>query len=165
MLKQMTSPEMLKKHQYFSLQRRCMFLKENYGCAVSPMHLLRAFKKLGLSYSRPQTVYLSYLKKRDQVQHERQQFARRLKELIDNNEPIIYLDESSFNTWHRASKVWQFGDSPVEIAVNPKRAAITVYGAIGNALTAPVFMTGSSTNQKDYFKFLQLLSENIKEEV
>ncbi len=107
---------------------------------------MRQFKKFGLSYSKPQTVYLSYLKKRQQIQNERISFAETLKRLIDANEPIIYLDESSFNNWSRASKVWQYRDQPVESAINPARAAITVFGAIGLSLTKPVFMTAESTN-------------------
>jgi len=41
------------------------------------------------------------------TEEERFIYAKKLKELIDSNKPVIYADESSFNTWNRIiSKTW-----------------------------------------------------------
>jgi hypothetical protein len=35
--------------------------------------------------------------------------------------PIIYVDETTFNTWLRPATVWQFANEVMEIPLNPKR--------------------------------------------
>jgi hypothetical protein len=35
--------------------------------------------------------------------------------------PIIYVDETTFNTWMRPAKVWQFENQAMELPINPKR--------------------------------------------
>jgi hypothetical protein len=80
---------------------------------------------------------------------------------MEQNAPIIYLDESSFNSWCTANKVWQKRDSPVEVVINPQRTAVTVYGAIGNVLNSPIFTTGNSTNKEDFMRFLALIKNQV----
>ena len=107
-------------------------------------------------------VYLNFQKNRQSIVAQRKGFARQLTALVDSGQPVIFLDETSFNSWAHYSKVWQSVLRPVEVVINPKRAAITVYGAIGHGLQSPVFTTGVSTNTQDFLKFLQLIVDNLK---
>ena len=75
--------------------------------------------------------------------------------------PIIYMDETSVNTWIRKQKTWQRRDEPVQVTINPKRVSVTIYGAIGNCLTKPVFMIGDSTNKNEFIEFLENVRLNL----
>ena len=55
-------------------------------------------------------------------------------------------------------------DSPVTCSFNNKCHRVTIIGAIGANLTKPVFTIASSTNQKDFRKFLKVLKDAVKEE-
>ena len=71
---------------------------------------------------------------------ERRSYAAELANVMKDKLPIIYVDETTFNTWLRPSKVWQAADEYMEIPLNPKRVGqCTLYGAIGWCLSEPVY--------------------------
>jgi len=39
--------------------------------------------------------------------------------------------------------------------------SVTIYGAIGNCLTKPVFMIGDSTNKNEFIEFLENVRLNL----
>ena len=75
----------------------------------------------GIKYSRPQIVFTSYIKKRAVIDNQRKEFSKILSKILNANEPIIYVDETTFNTWTRRTKTWQKPSQPVDVYLNPKR--------------------------------------------
>ena len=81
-----------------------------------------------------------------------------------NTPNVVYGDESSFNLWMRPTKTWGRDDGKTKIEINIKRGkSITLYGAIGEMMTKPVFMQGRSTNTDEFCKFLKLVRQNFSD--
>lgn len=80
------------------------------------------------------------------------EFAMQLTEIAYKRrpEPLIYIDETTFNTWQRNSKSWMYPETPVKLPIRSHRKSITLYGAIGNCLSHSVFITAGSTNEIDF---------------
>ena len=74
-----------------------------------------------ITFGKPNKVYTSALMKSDSLALERRSYAAELANVLKNKLPIIYVDETTFNTWLRPSKVWQIADDVMEIPLNPKR--------------------------------------------
>lgn len=73
---------------------------------------------------------------------------------------VIYFDQSSFNVWLRNRRTWSTADRPVKMPIKKDRLhGITVFGAVGEQMTMPVFMQATSTNWQDTIRFLKLLRE------
>ena len=71
----------------------------------------------------------------DKLTKNREEFAFRLANFIVDGVPLIYVDETTFNTWLRKSHSWQRRIQKVFIRLNPKRIGqCTLFGAIGNCL-------------------------------
>ena len=82
-------------------------------------------------------------------------YAKKLKEKIASNRTIVYIDETTFNSTLRQSRVWQYYKKPVPFAVGKRIGSITLYGAIGHCLKEPVFMLGKSTNKEEFQTFIE----------
>ena len=77
--------------------------------------------------------------------------------------PIIYVDETTFNTFMKPKpKSWSLKAKHNLHPVADKRHSTTVYGAIGNCLYEPVFYFGKSTNQVDYRAFLCKVKDKLR---
>lgn len=76
--------------------------------------------------------------------------------MLNSNESIIYIDETTFNYHLRQSRVWSYRDLSVKLHLAQKRfSGVTLYGAIGHCLNESVFMTGKSTNIEEFKIFIQ----------
>jgi hypothetical protein len=65
----------------------------------------------------------------------------------------------------RQTHSWGYPEIGITFPVESERfKAVTVYGAIGNALQHPVFHHARSTNQHDFLTFLQLVDAALKPE-
>ena len=83
--------------------------------------------------------------------------------IVANDYPIVYLDESSFSAWEeRQRKAWSVRDELVEVHINNKSYFRTIFGAIGDCLHEPVFMKGKSTNSEDFRSFILEVAKHIK---
>ena len=61
------------------------------------------------------------------------------------------------------AKSWSLPDKINMHAVDTKRWCVTVYGAIGNCLTGPVYYFGTrTTNADDYCHFVRLVSAQVR---
>ena len=70
--------------------------------------------------------------------------------LIEKRE-IVYLDESTFHFHLRNRRVWSYDDERVEKPIsNTRFSGVTLFGAIGNSLKHPVFMTAESTTAASF---------------
>lgn len=121
------------------------------------MRLLRLYKRHGIKFLKPQTVYLQELRKdQAELQTARMNFSLRLAAAIsDSSMRTIYIDETTFNTWQRPDRSWMHADRRVRIPLDSQRVGrVTLYGAIGSGLMHPVFHFGSSTNTEDFLEFI-----------
>ena len=56
-----------------------------------------------------------------------------------------------------------YPDHPVTIELSNKRySGVTLYGAIGNCLYQPVYMTGVSTNSNEFKLFIEKIIAQIR---
>jgi len=78
------------------------------------------------------------------LNEERVTFAyETLKPILDNNEPIIYVDESTFHLWDTKSSSWMPKNRGFAFPVAPTKGKNhTLYMAIGNCLTIPYVQMG-----------------------
>jgi transposase len=82
---------------------------------------------------------------------------------ILNGRSIVYIDETTFNVHMRHKRTWQYSELPVKFLMARKRlSGVTLYGAIGNCLTRPQFMTAASTSIDNTEQFLHRLTLSIK---
>ena len=103
-------------------------------------------------------VYAQSLLDMNGLAQKRREFARQLAELIIDDTPIVYVDETTFNTWLRKTHSWQRPLEKVTIKLNPRRIGeCTLYGAIGACMARPVYYVGKSTNKTDFVEFLKLV--------
>ena len=88
-----------------------------------------------------------------------------LAKRVAHGKGVVYIDESTFH-WHmRQTHSWGYPEFGISFPITPERfKAVTVYGAIGNALKHPVFHFARSTNQHDFLTFLKLVDEALKPE-
>ena len=115
--------------------------------------LIRLYKKHGISYRATGYMKYSGFKVTEQ---ERWEYARMLKNVIDGDKALIYVDESSFNAWRRINKTWAPKYNVINLPQQDSRGhGLTVYGAIGTCLKKAVFTLGESTNPEGYCAFLR----------
>ena len=101
-----------------------------------------------------------------QQQHldsQRRQFALILATIIATNKPLIYVDETSFHPQMIKSKSWSTRDFPNQHLIQTNFGVrITVFGAIGNCLTEPVFTLLHGTQTENYIRFLYDVVAKLK---
>ena len=78
-----------------------------------------------------------------------------LASIIATNKPLIYVDETSFQLQMIKSKSWSAREFPNQNLIQTNfDIQITVFGAIGNCLTEPVFTLLHGTQTENYIRFL-----------
>lgn len=101
------------------------------------------------------------------LNEERVTFAlETLKPILDNNEPIIYVDESTFNLWDTKSSSWMPKSRGFAFPVAPSKGKNhTLYMAIGNCLSIPYvhMVTPETTNSQNFTRFIRLIGEHLEE--
>ena len=149
----LTSKDTLQAWAGYPLKWRLGQLKLHKGVDLSYPALLQFYKKHGITYRATGYMKYSGFKVTDQ---ERWQYARMLKNVIDGDKALIYVDESSFNTWRRINKTWAPKYNVINLPQQDSRGhGLTVYGAIGTCLKKAVFTLGESTNPEGYCAFLR----------
>lgn len=104
------------------------------------------------------------MQRSNQIKLERQKFAKIIANLISRRKPLIYVDETTFNSWSIKDKSWSISKEQVLHARNNKRLSTTVYGAIGDCLKKPVFKLGQSTNSLEFMQFLLDVKRALRDE-
>ena len=86
-----------------------------------------------------------------------------LANIVANNYPVVYVDESSFGAWeNRQRKAWSVRNEPVEVHINNQMYFRTMFGGIGDCLDEPVFIKGKSTNSEEFRSFIEEVAKHIK---
>ena len=155
----LVSPEILQCWAPFSLKERVMIIKEATGAdkALSPNTLWEFYKEKGILWKTGKAIYRQESAMAPRLQKERFAFARLLTKLLDAKMPMIFMDETTVNTWQIKTKSWSTRTNIVFHKRPSTRIGITVFGAIGNCLKKPVFRTAKSTNKDDYVEFMRLV--------
>ena len=96
------------------------------------------------------------------LHYDRKVFARLLANIVATDKPLIYMDESSFNSFMIQRRSWAVKYHPNRHPIAPHYHSTTAFGAIGNCLVQPVYMTADSTNIVDFIRFLHLIRDNLK---
>ena len=83
----------------------------------------------------------------DELEQRRKTFALVLGTLVALRKPLIYIDETSFRAQAPPlPRSWSLRDKHNKHSVATLGWSVTVYGAIGDCLTHPVFYYANSTN-------------------
>ena len=146
------------------MRERVIKVSQQLGFRVTYSRLRDAYIRLGIRYTKQQYRYKIKDERRVALVQERLNYAVRLAELVCSKAPIIYFDETSFSNYLRPFKTWQRPKDPIKINMPQKRlGGVTLFGAIGTCLPAPVYMTGESTNAKEVKKFMLKLARELGE--
>jgi len=135
---------------------RAKLLEQQTGLKVNPKTLTSFYHRHGIRY---RAVGYRYQQAPKVSPVERiQAFTVDLARRIRDKENLVYIDETATNMWIRKRYTWSTRDRPVKMVLNQDRGhGVTIYGAIGEYLPRAVFMTGKSTNTKEFAEFLRLL--------
>ena len=125
---------------------RVQLIEAEWGLRISNYLLWHFYRKHGIKFRTGKEVYRAETAQSALVRRRRLVFAKLLATLINRGKPIIYCDETTYNTWQLKAKSWSLNKNALVHARNNKRMGKTVYGAIGHCLNNPVFKLGRTTN-------------------
>ena len=109
--------------------------------------LSKLYRKHGIKRRKPNTVYLRAMRQQKKLDEERLAFAHKLGEILLAKASIIYVDETTVNSFMRLSRTYSYYDWPVSQTLNMSRlGGLTIYGGIGVCLRHAVFTIGKTTN-------------------
>ena len=95
----------------FNLIERVEALRRVFGLKVSPNHLREFYKTNGVRYLGAKVKYKVVTRNKAQYDTRRLDFAVLLSNVIVHKKPLIYMDETSYNTWMVKKKSWTRLDS------------------------------------------------------
>ena len=85
---------------------------------------------MGIRCLKADYTYTTAIRKGALLEIERQSFAIELGKAIKSGKHIVYMDETTCNTWACKRRFWMFKDDPILNGVNPKKTSATLIGAI-----------------------------------
>ena len=91
--KQLVSKEFLTKHAILSLPQRAALYEQEYGVQVSATRIAHMYKVHGVKYKFTKRTLSSARHPPDILEEMRREFAVHLNTMIEDNLPILYLDE------------------------------------------------------------------------
>jgi hypothetical protein len=139
-----------------------MLVEKVFQHKISHFLLWEFYKANGVEWKTGKAIYRKEQKEQKRLKQERFAFARLLSKLLDENVPIIFMDETTVNTWQMKTKSWSTKNDIVYHTRPSTRLGVTVFGAIGNCLKKAMFMTAKSTNKNDYLNFMRQVSQQVR---
>lgn len=147
------SSDTLHSMAHMSLQRRALIIKEKLGMpTLSPNTVRRWYMKYGVNYQRPKyTFWKSYVEK-DELKKKQHEFVGELISIIKDRtyDEVIYIDETTFHLWQKASKCWVRAGMKLNMVRN-RGPSITVIGAISQERGIVYFEVFEDNNNSDLF--------------
>jgi transposase len=151
--KMLLSQETLQAWSGLFLSQRVAKLRSEHDVDISASGLKQFYKKHKVKFLKVIYQYYQALKKGPE---ERFNFAVRLSQLLEFDEPIVYMDEASFHLWLRKTHTWTYSERPVRIVLGQNRCSgITVFGAIGAHMDLPAFSLETGTTGEAFGRFLK----------
>ena len=152
--------ELLQKWACFTIRERILIIRRVYSFYMSPQTLTRFYWAHGVKYRAAKTVFKQALEMRKDLDIDRSLFVDIISTIIVKNQPLIYVDETTFNSQIMQTKSWA---TRLEPNLHPKPilwCSVTVYGAIGNCLNEPVYYIDSKrgTTIEGYTRFIPVVA-------
>lgn len=148
----------------YSIIERKQLLFNQWGLNISHQTLWEFYKHNDVKFSTGTAIYRKEKTRSAEIKGKRIAFAQLIANLMKQNKPVIFQDETTFTSWMLKAKSWSPAGDPIQHPRNSKRFACTVYGAIGNCLTHGVFTLGQSTNASEFRNFLLQVKAAVKTE-
>lgn len=157
---------MLNELRFLSIKRRAALLTKRFRIRILPKTLDRIYRRNKVSYRQAKKETRLSDERELQLMHERNQFAIRLKKLIEQGrgqDGLIYMDETTFQLWEKPKKTWMSSDCQVIAQLNNRKLeSVTLFGAIGPCLNEPVYMNASATNIQEFKRFIIQMAGQLK---
>ena len=94
----------------YSLKERVLILRQTYNLDISHDTLWRFYRDRKVTHVTGKATYRRYINQKDNIDDKRKAFAKLLGNLIRAKKPIIYVDETTFNSWSLKKKSWASSD-------------------------------------------------------
>ena len=130
----------LNEMRFLSLAKRVPLIEAKYGRRIGPKTLMKLYKRNGVRCRQAKKITRAPDSAEARLEAERVAFARKLQGLKDEGagDQLIYMDETTFMVWNKPTRTWMPQYQDVAAPQNKKfLSSITLYGAVGKALTAP----------------------------
>ena len=147
----------------YSLVERALLVHKVTNYKPSHFLLWEFYRANDIAWKTGKAIYRKEKSLEKTLQKERLVFSRIIAKLIEEKVPLIYMDETTFNTWQMKTKSWSSKSDIVYHHRPSTRLGITVFGAIGKCLKKPMFMTARSTNKEDYMRFMNQVKEQVRD--
>ena len=102
----MISPRALHAQRFMSLRERVDHLWDDHSIQISYFGLITLYRRYGIKNTKARAMKKHLIAQQERYFKIRAECAWNLLSLIINNEPIVYVDETSFYLNHIKSKTW-----------------------------------------------------------
>lgn len=158
----LTSEACLQRWAGWTLGERVKELSRLHGLQIHQSTLWAFYKKHDIKVR-----YANYMYKHKETESwhaYKRSFVLRLAQLVKDDKPVCFFDESSFNSWCRPKRTYRGPKDNVRIAITKDRhGGITIYGCIGSCLnTGFVNAIAISTNTDDVCAFMSQVRASVK---
>lgn len=120
---------------------------------------MRNFYKLHhLSFVKPSySLHNNWSK--EAIRAVRMEFVVKLCRSYINQQQVIFMDETTFNFWHKKSRMWMSREEPLSLKMAGTRGSgITVLGAISSQSSQLVYSMDESTNIGAVIKLIKKMA-------
>ena len=101
---------MLQTWNAFSLVERTKLIEMQWNLKISNHTLWQFYLQNNIRLRTGMAVYRQEMRRTAEIVEKRNVFAKLLASLVAANKPIIYVDETTFNTWMLKAKSWSKKD-------------------------------------------------------
>ena len=129
-----------------SIKERVATIERTWDVKMSHDTLWKFYVENRVAYRTGKAVFRAAMAQYPVLQRKRKAFSNLLANLILQDWPLVWMDETSFTSQSYKAKSWSSRDKPPLFHQrNNKRHSVTVYGAFGNCLHHGVFELGFKT--------------------
>ena len=117
--------------------QRCEEIRQKFGVEVKKEKLRLFYKRNQVSWQSTVAKYYPHTHNLQLLECRRMEFAMKLQEYIFGEEPVIYLDQTTFRTDMVQKKAWFYKGQrfPVPLAKGKDKGfSFTVFGAVGHCI-------------------------------
>ena len=133
-----------------------------WGAKISESTLRKFYLHHKVAFLTAKVRYRYAQLNRPYLDARRKQFALTLGNLIASGRAICYMDETTFNVQTAKKRSWAPRNDPNHHHIESNRQSTTVFGAVGDCLTKPVFMQGRATCVEEYIRFIEYLARHVR---
>ena len=154
--------ETLADMRYLPVRERARRHTEEHRIPISVHQLFTIYKRHGVRFKMPKVHARLTDAQVLALIPQRIQFAEQIKVLEDAGHQIIYGDESTFQATMRPGRTWMAEERLVVRKNLQMLRNVTVYGAVTRALPRPIFFMSTTTNAREFQRFVHVLIEKTR---